>query len=292
MLGNQPVVMFTFAGRQRYLEMLVHYSLRCRPFVDKHCLCLHTGNLKDLEYIHKVCAMYPDYFYTLDIGYRPGPPRYSQFFTHFTDPNTMYVKLDDDIIWMEDGAIETLVRYKHANPDLFIAFSNTINNGLCNHLHQRTGAMRSPINIPFDAYFVSYGSDPERIRQCKDAHESFLQNLATKRLDLYKFEQWRLWEGNIRFSINCLCMTGGDISACLPVFEQERASKRVLSADDESLMSEKIPGLIRKINSICGKSLVSHFAFGIQHAYLSEQNNTLDQYRSLVGLGPWREVAN
>lgn len=292
MLDNKPVVMFTFSGRQRYMEMLVHYSLRCRPFVDKHALCVHTANPKDLAYIDSLCAKYPDYFYKVEIGYRAGPPRYSQFFEHFTDPNTMYVKLDDDVIWMEDGAIEKLVRYKAANPYLFIAFSNTVNNGLCNHIHQRMGAARSPINMLYDAYFVSYGSDPQRIRQCKDVHESFLHNLHTNRLDLYKFPEWLLWEGNIRFSINCLCMTGGDIRACLPVFAQERAAKKVLSADDEALMSEVIPGLIKKHNAICGQSLVVHYAFGVQHAYLSETHNILDRYRSLIGLGPWRDVAN
>ena len=53
MLGDQPVVMFTFAGRQRYMEPMLYYSLKSRPFVDKHALCLHTANPKDLEYIHE-----------------------------------------------------------------------------------------------------------------------------------------------------------------------------------------------------------------------------------------------
>jgi hypothetical protein len=292
MLGNQPVVMFTFAGRQRYMEMLVHYSLRCRPFVDKHAICVHTANPRDLEYIHGLFAKYPDYFVPVEIGFKAGPPRYSQFFEHFTDPNTFYVKLDDDIIWMEDGAIEALVRYKQANPGLLMAFSNTVNNGLCNHLHQRTGALRSNLILPWDAYFVSYGADAPRIHQCKDAHESFLDNLKNGKLNLYKFSQWRLQEGNIRFSINCLCMTGPDIQGMLPVFNAEREKNNTLSADDESVMSEQLPGLTGRINAICGTSLVCHYAFGVQHAYLSETHNILDRYRSLIGLGPWRNVAN
>lgn len=292
MLDGQPVVMFTFAGRQRYLELLVHYSLKCRPFVDKHALCVHTANQKDLAYIRSLFEKYPDYFVPVEIGYQAGPPRYSQFFEHFTQPSVWYVKLDDDIVWMEDGAIERLVRYKKANPDLLMAFSNTVNNGLCNHIHQRTGALRTNLTIPWDAYFVSYGSDGPRIHQCLDAHLSLLENIRDNKLHMYKFEQWRLVEGNIRFSINCLCMTGADIQLLLPVFQQDRLARRCLSADDESIMSEKMPGLTKRINSICGDSLVAHFAFGVQHTYLTEQHNVLDRYRSMVGLGPWRDVAN
>ena len=292
MLGDQPVVMFTFAGRQRYMEPMLYYSLKSRPFVDKHALCLHTANPKDLEYIHGMIAKYPDYFYPVDIGYKAGPPRYSQFFPHFTDPNTLYVKLDDDIVWMEDGAIEKLVRYKKDNPALLMAFSNTVNNGLCNHIHQRTGALRSDLKLPWDAYFMSFGSDAPRIHQCKDAHESLLANIRNNQLHLYRFEQWLLNEGNIRFSINCLCMTGTDIKGMQPLMDEDRRARNVLSADDESIMSEHLPGRTGRINAICGTSLVAHFAFGVQHSYLTETHNILDRYRQLAGLGPWRDVAN
>lgn len=292
MLNNKKVVMFTFAGRQRYLEMLVHYSLRCRPFVDKHALCLHTGNQKDLEYIHSLFTKYPDYFYPVDIGYKPGEPRYSQFFPHFMDTNSMYVKLDDDIIFMEDGAIEKLVRYKEKHPELLMAFSNTVNNGICNHLHWRLGAFKCNMEIPWDAYFVSYGSDPARIHQCKDAHNCFLEHHAKNELGMYKFDQWLIHEGNLRFSINCLCMTGDDIKLLLPVFDEDRRKRKVLSADDEHIMSEVMPGKVKRINAVCGQSLVCHFAFGVQHPYLSETHNILDKYRALCGLGPWRDVAN
>jgi hypothetical protein len=293
MIDGKMVVMFTFVGRQRFMEPLFWHSLRARPFVDKHALCIHTGNPRDLDYINAMVAKHPDYFYKVDIGFRPGEPRYSQFFSFFTDPNTWYIKCDDDVIWLEDGAIERLVRYKRDRPELLMAFSNTVNNGLCNHLHQRFGAARSPIHMPWDAHFVNTGTTPELIRHCADVHNSFLENLRAGKLGLYtSFEEFLLWEKNIRFSINCLCMAGPDIRLMLPVFDEDRRVRNVLSADDERLMTEVMPGLFGRENAICGRSLVAHFSFGAQQEYLLRTTDVLDRYRGLAGLGTWRTVAN
>jgi hypothetical protein len=254
---------------------------------------VHTANLKDLAYINSMIAKYPDYFVPVEIGYQAGPPRYSQFFAHFTNPDTMYVKLDDDIVWMQDGAIETLVRYKQSRPRLLMAFSNTVNNGLCNHIHQRMGAAVSPIKMEWDAHFVNRGSDGARIQHSADVHHSLLKHIKAGTVANYTgFDEWLLWERNIRFSINCLCMTGSDIKQMLPTFERDREARKVLSADDESLMTEAIPGLLGRDNAICGRSLVAHFAFGVQHDYLANTTDVLDQYRALAGLGTWRAVAN
>lgn len=293
MLDKHPVVMFSFVGRQRYLEPMLWHSLKCRPFVDKHALCLHTGNKRDLEYIHGMIAKYPDYFYAVDIGYTAGPPRYSQFFDHFTTVDTYYVKLDDDIVWMQEGAIEALVRYKKANPHLLMAFANTVNNGLCNHIHQRMGAAVSPIKMEWNAYFVSHGSDAPRIRHSADVHQSLLSHIAFGTVSKYTgFDEWWLWERNIRVSINCLCMVGQDIQGILPVFYEDRRRRNVLSADDESLMTEVLPGVTGRDNAICGRALVAHYAFGVQHEYLVNHTDTLNQYRALAGFGDWRSVAN
>jgi hypothetical protein len=287
--------MFTFAGRQRYLECLVHYSLRCRPFVDKHYLCVHTANPKDLEYIHGICAKYPDYFCALDIGYTGGDPRYSEFFKYCTDYSTFYVKLDDDICWMEDGAIEKLVRYKKAHPEILIAFANTINNGVCNHLHQRLTAFKSPVQIGYDAYSVHiHLGNAANLRWLSDVHESFLENLKNGTTGLYtSFDQWLFFEGNIRFSINCLCMPGPDIvKYVLPAFDADQRARNAQSADDEHILSEVLPGITGRLNVIYGRALVSHFAFGTQRDYLEQRTEVLDKYRSLIGLGPWRDVEN
>jgi len=280
MLDNKRVIIYTFAGRKRYLEMLVHYSLKCRPFVDKHVFCVHTSNEDDIQYMRSVCEEHPDYFEMLEIGYKEGF-HFHLFYKYFTDMNTYYVKLDDDVCWMDEGAIETLVRYKRDNPELIVAFANTINNGLCIHLHQRMGLFDSPVQTAYDGYFVIYTVEPERIRYVSDVHEGFLKSLRDGTTDRYKsFYQWILSEGAIRVSINCICMTGKDTGDWLV---------HILNAkDDEGIISEVLPIEMQRINAICGGALVSHFAFGTQREYL-EKTDLLDQYRALIGLDPWRD---
>lgn len=279
MLNGKRIVLYTFAGRRRYLEMLVHYSLRCRPFVDKHYLCVHTTDKNDIRYIQELCQVYPDYFSMVDIDYRDGF-HFHLFYKYFGDPDTFYVKLDDDVCWMENGAIETLVRYKAAHPEILVAFSNTVNNGICSHLHQRMGLVNSPVTIEYDGHFVTYATEPHRIRYVKDVHESFLKSLSDGTTDRYKsFTQWLLNEVCIRVSINCICMTGLDTGAMLETM--------LKSANDEGDISEVLPKKLGRINAICGKSLIAHFAFCKQREYLETQTDILNRYRALVGLGPW-----
>jgi len=280
MLDDKRVAMYTFAGRKRYLELLVHYSLKCRPFVDVHYFCVHTVDQGDIAYMREVCAKYPDYFKMLEIGYKNGY-RFHLFYKYFTDPGTYYVKLDDDICWMDDGAVETLVRYKRDNPELLAAFANTVNNAVCSHLHQRMGLFKSDIVVEYNGFFVSYAVEPERIHYVKDIHEGFLAALKAGTVDRYKsLSQWRIDEGAYRVSINCICMTGKDTGDVLQYI--------LKSENDEETLSEKLPVATGRINAICGRSLVSHFAFCKQREYLENETDTLDQYRRVAGLKPWR----
>jgi len=226
-----------------------------------------------------VCEQYPDYFEMLEIGYKKGF-HFHLFYKYLTDPNTYYVKLDDDICWVDSGAIETLVRYKRDNPELIAAFANTVNNGICPHIHQRMGLFDSPVRVAYDGFFVSYAVEPKRIRYVADVHNGFLKSLKDGTVDRYKsFYQWVLNEGAIRVSINCICMTGKDTGDYL---------EYILNAtNDEETISEVLPKSKKRINAICGESLVSHFAFGPQREYLETKTDLLNQYRAIAGLSPW-----
>ncbi|ORY41252.1 hypothetical protein BCR33DRAFT_718901 [Rhizoclosmatium globosum] len=69
-------------------------------------------------------------------------------YNHISDPNAIYLKIDDDIVFIEDGAIETMV-YEVMSRKWAIVSGNVVGNFYFTHLHHRSGALR-PYAVDYD----------------------------------------------------------------------------------------------------------------------------------------------
>ncbi|KAA8896000.1 hypothetical protein FN846DRAFT_966906 [Sphaerosporella brunnea] len=56
------------------------------------------------------------------------------------DPDALYIKIDDDIVYIHNDAIPSLIRYRFSNPEYFIVSANVINNPALSWVHERLGA--------------------------------------------------------------------------------------------------------------------------------------------------------
>lgn len=76
---------------------------------------------------------------------RPGWSQWSTYSalykTYMTDPNTIYVKIDDDVVFMEDHAIPELVRAVLEHPEAHSIQANVVNNRWTYWLHHRMNAI-------------------------------------------------------------------------------------------------------------------------------------------------------
>jgi len=92
-----------------------------------------------------VCGAYPNYFRPVDIpfGIPDGPSTIHTWYTlkDCCDPDTVFVRVDDDICWMAEDCLYNLVRFRVDNPEHFLVYTNTINNAVCAFLHQRAGVL-------------------------------------------------------------------------------------------------------------------------------------------------------
>ena len=64
------------------------------------------------------------------------------FYKYCVDPKSIYLKLDDDIIWMDNNALCTLVDYRINNPEYFLVSPIVINNGLCAYALYNSGKLK------------------------------------------------------------------------------------------------------------------------------------------------------
>ena len=268
MFNNLRVVAVVAAGRSRYLQMLLPYLREQKEILDQCDLWYNTTNSEDVAFIRRVAAEDP--FFQVVEATIPVEGSFSvyHFFRRCIDPDTVYIRFDDDVCWVASNAVERLVRFRLDNPQYSLVFANTVNNVLCSHLHQRLGC------ISLDQGFCGYG-DQERGWWSPEfaalAHESFLNKLSAGRLADYTFSRWIAWEHE-RISTHCICWTGDDFAQ----FGGE------VDRDDEHWLTRVRPVQTQRPTAICGTALVSHFAYDPQRSWLEENTNLLTRYQNLA----------
>jgi hypothetical protein len=189
-----------------------------------------------------------------------------------TDPDTIYLRLDDDVVYLHEDAIENLVRARIDMPAPVAVFPIIINNAICSHFLQLCG------KIPMEWGAVNaYCMDPTGWANGPFAvklHEMLLEKIEQGDVEsLYLYQDFPLQPGT-QFSVSCFASRGEDYAA-LP-------QPGVLVPDEEESwhtihqpVAKGVPNILR------GNALVSHWSFFPQHPFLNA-TDLLDRYRELA----------
>lgn len=259
MYEGYKIIVNTAAGRRRYMRLLIPYILESE-IVDRYDLWINTNNNTDIEFFKEIAKIsnkinlvwQPE-------GYVNGIESINAFYKDCTDPDTIYFKIDDDIIWMEPDLIEKMVKFRIDNPNYFLVSPLVINNGFSLLLLYVNNKFK--LNKGYDI-----GSCWENGYFAKELHELFIEKyLAT---DRYR----ELYVNNApialsRFSINAVLWFGKDL----------KKISGIVPGNDEEFLTLLYP---TKESLICGwngNAILSHFAFGSQRNIL-DKTNILDKY--------------
>jgi hypothetical protein len=109
-------------------------------------------------------------------------------------------------------------------------------------------------------------------RWAEAMHRSFLSDLEAGKLERHQtyFRRFLIFPHE-RFSINAICWNGGDMA------------QLAVEGDDEHFLSCVAPAVLRRVNLICGESVLSHYAFCTQREHL-DSTDVLALYRLVAGL--------
>lgn len=276
MIDGRKVVVCTPAGRQEYLEILIPYILRSRGVIDEYQIWLNTQDESDIAYIRNLESLFPGFVRVVDpdpnIPIIPDKKGYSiyQFFKGCVERGTVYIRLDDDIVFVDKEAIETLARFRIQNPQYFLVYGNIINNSICSHLHQRFGIVDQQAGTV--GYWCVDDVGWNSGLFAEHCHRWFFHHYHDGRHDKYKFKKWDL---NVfeRVSINVISWLGDEFAE----FNGE------VGVDEEQWLSVDKPLSISKMNAICGQSLFAHYAFYVQREHVNT-TNILNLYRQVSEL--------
>ena len=254
------VISVTPAGRRRYLTALAAHLLRQRHVIDEHHWWLNTANEDDARYVYELCAQYPDFF---KVTRKPCRPELSiganiwRFFREYCDPDTLYVRFDDDIVYIAPDAIENIVRYRLEHRQPLIVLGNIVNNAVCTHFHQRAGVV--PLkwgavhNMCMDRNGWGCANFAARL------HRHFLEEVRANHLERWKQVALPV-AGTRRFSINVISWLGADLCD-VPELPLD-------NVDEEPFLTETLPARLGRPNEACSDALFAHFAFYAQRPQL------------------------
>ncbi|KAL9028756.1 MAG: hypothetical protein Q9196_002924 [Gyalolechia fulgens] len=114
-------------------------------FLDEVHFVVNTDKKKDIEYLDglvKSSKLYKK-IELPELGYNSG-------WQHAVEPEHMYVKIDDDMVFFDDNAVANLVYTKLNHPDSFDVVANLVNSPETGWLHYHFGAIQSylPETVP------------------------------------------------------------------------------------------------------------------------------------------------
>jgi hypothetical protein len=263
MINNKKVCICIPAGRKKYLEILVKYLLKELDVIDEIRIWVNTKNEHDIEYIENLSKL--NSIFTMDysakfdsnIGTSIAIPL---FFKNCCEEDTIYLRLDDDIVFLEESYIKETIYFRLNNPEYFLILGNIINNVVCDFNHKLNGALVT--NIQFnESATCPVGWANEELSLQK--HISFFHNLEKNQINLYKIQN-KKW--NNRFSINSICWNGSDF---------KKFNGNVQYGNEENWLTEN------QNNIIFGSKICCHYSFFVTRNFLS-QTDVIDRYKSLI----------
>ena len=282
MVDGYKVIVGIFAGRKKIMRQTIQTLLKQGDCIDEIQLWENTALEPDLKYISE-CEKKIE---KLSVKrYEQSPPskfhfggtvnhnmsRFKYFFKDCTESDTVYVKVDDDMIWMEDGLIESLVRFTLKNPKYISVFANVVNISGCDHVHQRLGVYEEDdIDLMTwnKAGACSVGWACGRTATAK--HLRLFENMKNDNLDQYKFSRWVL-NDKIRHGAGFMSWISGSFDV------------NKIGEDDEDAMVRFAKETGRN-TCIFGEKLASHFSYHPQEAPGRgfEKNKIWKEYEKLI----------
>ena len=141
--GGLKITAVVFYGRRAPSSLLECYLRRNLVsnggWLDEVIWAINTMDLRDQEYMYDL-VLTSDSYRRLDIN----EGGYNDIWqTAFTQNDTMYIKIDDDVIYIDDSAISRIVETKLQRPDSLIVSANIINSPALGWLHYHVGAVQA-----------------------------------------------------------------------------------------------------------------------------------------------------
>lgn len=180
-----------------------------------------------------------------------------------TDPDAIYVRFDDDIVFVEQGTVKALVEARLKYPDPYLIFPVIINNAVLAHYLEQAGKLKHPQGKSYTPYVF----DPLiwSPNMCFDIHNQFIDQVNQHGVEHFHISDIDLPPQHI--SINCMVYFGKDIA--------EWGGEFGLNGE-EGFITCQVPYWNKRNLMILGSKVVCHMAFHTQRGHWESQAEDQD----------------
>ncbi len=285
MYKDYRVEAFIPAGRKRTMSILLDNLSRFQSVVDRVQIWFNTdeSQKEDNAWLESLPDIYGDWVKLVKLtpeqyNIKPKQLRTGLFYSENTiDEDTIYIRFDDDIVFIDDAFFRNLLDFRLEHPEYFLVMANILNNAITSYIYQQLGMVgttHGTVEEPFCMEPTAWRSGPF----ATELHTTLVNHIATNTTDELFFDHADL-ENASRFSISCFCFFGRDFAKFDGVIGQRR--KGTVYRDEEIFLTEIYPTLHDKLNTICGTALVAHYSFFAQRPYL-DKTDVLDRYAAIA----------
>jgi hypothetical protein len=263
------IVAITPAGRRQYLSVLDHY-IRRDDAISEWRLYDNCWNDLDRAYLTTLADANPK-VKLCRIADSDGTNRsVNAIYAQCRDADTFYIKMDDDIVYLDPNFASRLHQAAMRDPDGPIWWSPlVVNNAICSFLIKHTSKAR--IDAPLSAQ-ASCPIGWRNPRFAEALHVAFTRALGKGEAAVFHCPDARISGG--RFSINCIGFFGRTVAALDRLFCPP-------GVDDEEWISAVLPAKTQRCGMVIGDLLAAHFAYFTQEEYLSARH-VLGLYSALT----------
>jgi hypothetical protein len=283
------LTIIVFAGREYCMELQLPYILKIlndNPNAEYH-VWNFARNESDNTYLntlpdrHNRIKIFNDYYAgentVEECIKRPNlicsckkcrVGEWSKPYEHYTSEefkDHIFVKLDDDIVYLDLPNFELYLKTIEGNPE-FVVSANVINNGACSFYNPiiKNKVLDNKLKSK-DSTTYEWFSLCTNLEFLKISHDSFLSNEISNSDELIVFDGGKLSINTIGFNHTIMC----EVSKVL--------SKLMNKTHDEKVFSSHTNILI------CQKFITSHLHFSDQNAEMSEElkNEYIKKYKEL-----------
>jgi len=266
MYKNHKIVVVTPSGRKKYQEILFHYLTKQLDIIDEYRIWVNTHCKFNRDWFRSLAI--ENSWVTLDIRQKAGGNHnINQFFNKCIDENTIYIRLDDDIVYLDPDFIKNIVDFRIENPEYFLILGNIINNSICTFLHRE----KNIIDVNFDMNFYAMNQLWHNPDYARTIHEIFINDLKNHDTNKYKTINNHVMKFYKRFSINAICWFG----------HKFKTFNGIVHGDEEQYLTEIYTKKTKTPNIICSNALCSHLSFRPQRSFVAN-SSILADYRSLL----------
>lgn len=242
-------------------------QILCSDIVHRYDIWINTTNEDDINFFKYLEKK----FEKINLIYQPdgnvnGNKSINAFFKTSISEDEIYVRLDDDIMWIIPGFFNKIYQKRIEDNESFLISPLVVNNSISTHLFQQNNKLQYGSYLPAICMDELTWKNPHF---AYDLHLWFLNHLENNTYNSLLTDDYIIALN--RFSINSISWHGSEF----------KKFEAVVLGDEEEYLTVIKPAELKKFNKIIGSILVAHYSFFPQRDFL-DSTDLLTKYEIAV----------